>query len=451
MPIHPRRPRSGRILDWIIIAICSAIFIGLGAFHYRRLDRSETNDERVKELTEQKLIEPKPIDPKVATHDWPQWRGPNRDGVSTETGLLAEWPKDGPPKLWEAKIGEGYSTVSVSNGRVYTIFQDGPNESIICWNEADGKEQWRFSYECAYTNNYGNGPRSTPSIDGNLVYAVGAKGDMHCLTADKGKLVWSKKLLEEFNAEIPRWGVSFSPFVEGDRVFIVPGGTAGHGFAALDKKTGAVLWQKHNDMASYSSPVGATIHGERQIIFFAGTRVIGVTLEAGDLLWEYPWPIENELNIATPLVVNDYVFISSSYARGAAVLKIAKTGNAWHATQVYKTNWMRNHFASSVRHKDHLYGFDDSTLVCMNFQTGKIAWKQRGFDKGSVALAGDQLYVYGANGILALADADPKEYTERASFRFTQQDRTCWSVPVIANGRLYVRDLEKLVCFDIRK
>jgi len=274
---------------------------------------------------------------------------------------------------------------------------------------------------------------------------------MHCLTADKGKLVWSKKLLEEFNAEIPRWGVSFSPFVEGDRVFIVPGGTAGHGFAALDKKTGAVLWQKHNDMASYSSPVGATIHGERQIIFFAGTRVIGVTLEAGDLLWEYPWPIENELNIATPLVVNDYVFISSSYARGAAVLKIAKTGNAWHATQVYKTNWMRNHFASSVRHKDHLYGFDDSTLVCMNFQTGKIAWKQRGFDKGSVALAGDQLYVYGANGILALADADPKEYTERASFRFTQQDRTCWSVPVIANGRLYVRDLEKLVCFDIRK
>lgn len=449
MSTEAQRPRLGRVADWLVIGLLLFVFAGLAVYHYRRRDRAHADPARLQDLAGRTLDEKK-----IAGADWPQWRGPNRDGVSSETGLLAVWPADGPPRSWEAKVGHGFASVIVARGRVFTIFQDGDSEAIAAWNADTGKEIWRFRYPCQYTNRYGNGPRSTPCIDGDLLYAVGATGKMHCLKAftdePKGKLVWSKNLLDEFGAAEPKWGVAFSPLVDEDRVFIMPGGPDGNGLGALDKRTGAILWKKHDDLASYSSPVAADIHGQPQIIFLTGSRLIGVRPESGEQLWDFPWPIENECNIATPIVVGDYVFISSYYGRGCALLEIAKTGDAWQANLVYKNKRMRNHIASCVRHKDHLFGFDDSTLKCMNFRTGAVTWEERGFDKGSVLLAGDQLIVYGANGVLALAEANPKDYVEKARFQFSAQGGSCWSVPIIAAGRLYVRDQEKLVCFDLK-
>jgi len=449
MSITFRRPRFGRLLDWLVLVPLLFVFVGLAVYHRSRLDRDQIDPVRAKELAQQKIVAVV-----NATGDWPQWRGPNRDGVSTETGLLADWPEGGPKVLWEQLTGEGFASVAVAKGRVYLIFQQGKNEAVVCWNAETGKEHWRIEYECQYTNDYGNGPRSTPSVEGDFVYTVGATGIMHCLKAytdqPKGEVVWTKDLMREFNAAIPKWGVSFSPLVEDGRIYIMPGGPDGNAFAALDARTGAILWKKHNDSASYSSPISATILGQKQVLFFAGNRLVSVVPDSGEQRWDYPWPNENDCNIATPIVLNDYVFISSSYSRGCAMLKIEKDGEKWKPNLVYKNSRMRNHFSSSVRHQDYLYGFDDSNLACMDFRTGALMWKERGFDKGSVLIADGRLIVYGANGQLALAKTNPQAYTEKARIAFSKAARSCWSVPVVANGRLYVRDQERLVCFEVK-
>jgi outer membrane protein assembly factor BamB len=438
------------LLPWLLFALAAFVFFGLAVYHFRRLGRGDVDPERASELAKHEFSEPKSVG------DWPQWRGPNRDGASTETGLLTEWPKDGPPIMWQAKTGEGFASVVVAAGRAYTIFQDGRRETVACWDAVTGKEIWRFGYEVryknsyGYKNDYGNGPRSTPSVDGDRIFAVGATGIMHCLDSANGKKVWSRDLLAEFNAKIPEWGVAFSPLVFGERVFIMAGGPSGQGIAALDKNTGVTLWQQHDDGASYSSPVAAKFHNHQQILFLTGGRLISVVPDTGDLLWSYPWPVQQQINVATPIVMDDYVFISTGYNRGCALLKIEKDAQAWQARLVYKNRNMRNHFSSSVRHKDHVYGFDDNDLKCLNLRNGEIAWEEDGFDKGSVLLVGDQLVVYGANGILALAEATPKAYVEKSRFQFSAQSSRCWSVPVVANGLLYVRDQEKLVCFDVR-
>ncbi|MSQ94712.1 MAG: hypothetical protein EXR98_09175 [Gemmataceae bacterium] len=446
MPIHPSRLRRGRVLDFLVITLAGFVFAGLALYHFRRLDQAHADPERAKALADHTFS-----DPKTGTHDWPQWRGPNRDGVSTETGILTEWPTGGPNVLWKQPTGDGYASVVVAEGRAFTIFQDAGSEAVVAWDALTGKEIWRHTYDCAYKNNYGNGPRSTPSVDGTHIYTVGGTGIMHCLTADTGKVVWSKKLLEEFSAPIPEWGVCFSPLVEGERVFIMPGGPKACGLAALDKKTGDVLWKTHDDLASYSSPVGATFHGERQILFLTGSRLVSVTPDTGAQLWSYPWPVQQQCNIATPIVMDDYVFISTGYGKGCAVFKIEKSGDDWRPSLVYKNRNMRNHFSSSVRHQDHVYGFDDTNLVCMSLGSGEVTWKERGFDKGSVLLVGDQLIIYGANGVLALAEANTEKYTERSRFQFSAQGRSCWSVPVLSNGLLYVRDQKKVVCLDVRE
>jgi outer membrane protein assembly factor BamB len=450
MPTDSHCPRSGRVLDYLVIGLLSFVFAGLGLYHYRRLDRSMVDEDKAKELAERKLT-----DQRRDSHDWPGWRGPNRDGVSTESGLLTNWPANGPKLLWQQRTGEGFASVAVVNGRVFTIYQDQGNESVACWNAETGKEHWRFTYPCYYQNSYGNGPRSTPTVSGDCVYTVGGTGMMHCLKAFSdnpgGELVWSKDLMGEFNAEVPKWGVAFSPLVEDGRVFIMPGGSDGNALAALDPRTGAVLWKKHDDPASYASPIGATFQGRRQILFFTGTRLVSVRPDTGEQLWDFAWPVEYNCNIATPIVVDEYVYISSGYGRGCAMLKIDKTGETWQPSLVYKNRNMKTHFSSCVRHQDHVFGFDDSNLTCMNIRTGKVAWKERGFDKGSVLLADDRLIIYGESGVLALAEANPAEYREISRFQFSDEKRSCWSVPVVAEGRLYVRDQQKLACFDVKK
>jgi outer membrane protein assembly factor BamB len=441
--------RSGRLLDIVVIGLLTFVLAGLALYHYRRLDRADVNADQAKELAEQKLVEPV-----TDNRDWPQWRGPNRDGVSTETDLLKSWPSEGPKVLWEQKTGEGFASVAVSKGRAFTIYQDGPNETVACWDAETGKEHWRFSYACDYRNDYGNGPRATPSVAGEFVYTVGGTGIMHCLKGftdqSTGEVVWRKDLAKEFHADTPKWGVAFSPLVEGEHVYIQPGGPSGNSLAALDRKTGAVAWKNFDDPYSYSSPIAATFQGQRQILFFTGTRLVSVDPLTGKQLWDFAWAAEFNCNIATPIVVQDYVYISTGYQKGCAMLKIENAGESWQPSLVYKNRRMRNHFSSCVRYKDHVFGFDDSNLTCMNLRTGEVHWKERGFDKGSVLLVNDQIIIYGESGVLALAEATPQEYREKSRFQFSPAKRSCWSVPVVANGRLYVRDQQKLTCFDVK-
>jgi outer membrane protein assembly factor BamB len=445
--IRNQRQRQGRLFLWVLAGLIM-ILGGLAAYLF--LDREEFKQDRelMRKLERANLSQGEP-NPKVGG-DWPQWRGPDRDGVSRETGLLRAWPPEGPKKLWQKEAGGGYSSFAVAAGQVYTLLQDGPDEAAVCWNAKTGEQLWRFKYPCQYKNGQGSGPRSTPWVDGDRIYTVGATGILHCLKTSNGEKLWRHDLSDEFHGPVPMWGVSFSPLVEGDLVLANPGGPNGNSVVAFHKITGDVAWKKLSDPAAYSSPVVATIAGKRQILFFTGDGLESVAPADGAPLWQFPWDTRFRANVATPIVVGNYVFISSGYDKGCALLEVSTADDGLlQAKSVYEHNRMRNHFATSVYYQEHLYGFDDLTLVCMNFRTGKTLWKKKDFKKGSLLVADGRLIILGESGRLALAEATPEEYKEISSFEFSR--KKCWTVPVLANGRLYVRDEEKIVCYDLRK
>jgi len=393
----------------------------------------------------------------AATKDWPGWRGPFRDGLCRETGLNWNWPQEGPTVLWEKPTGEGLSTLAVSQGNVLTMFQDGTDEAVICWDAQKSDEKWRFRYPEQFLHKYANGPRATPQVEGDRVYTVGGAGKLHCLklnpSTPQGEVIWKKDLLEEFNAVNITWGIAWSPWIEGDLVYAVPGGPKGNSIVALDKHTGAVRWKALDDPAGYSSPIAATLAGQRQLVAFTGLGLVGLMPETGAELWRFDWPTDRGVNAATPIIAGDYVFISSGYNYGCALLKIVKNGSGFSAQKVYQNKRMRNHFSSCVLFEDHLYGFDDSSLTCLEFRTGNLVWRERGtFGKGSLLIADGHLVILAENGLFALAEATPKGYREKWRQWFAPEgSRRIWSVPVLCDGRLYVRDEERLVCYDLKK
>lgn len=444
-----RRKLYNRRLLICIIGGSVLVFAGItGAYYF--WDSSFEDEQELERLKHAPLVVAGAPD---GRNDWPQWRGPTRSGISAETELLTAWPKEGPPVLWQQPIGEGYSSFAVAGGRVFTMTQDGEDEAVVCWDADTGEELWRFRYPCRYLNSYGNGPRSTPTVDGTLVYTVGATGLLHCLKTNpqtsKGEKVWGVDLLKAFGAEIREWGVAFSPLIEGDLIYTNPGGPDGNSLVALNKFTGDVVWKNLDDTAGFSSPIAVTLAGERQILFLTATGLTGVSPETGELFWRFPWETPYDCNIATPIAVNDYVFISSDYNRGCALVRVEKQGEgSFEARRVYENRRMRNHFSSCVFIEDHLYGFDQTFLTCMEFRTGRVCWKQRGFKKGSLVVADGRLIILGGNGKLAVAEASPEGYREQASFRISTGK--CWTLPVPANGRLYVRDANRVVCLDLR-
>ncbi len=450
------RPHSSRPSAFLlsVSAALALLFVSLVFYHLLNRDRYLSDPRNMQELSALE-IEDTPL--KSVDNDWPQWRGRWRDGLSRETGILTAWPDEGPPRLWDKKIGKGFSAVAVAAGRVYLLFQDADHEAVVCWNAADGQELWRFRYPAQFLESYGDGPRSTPTVDGDCVYTVGATGIMHCLrtqpASSKGEVVWRSDLLAEYGARNLRWGTSFSPLIEGELVYTNPGGPNGNSLAALNKRTGQLVWKSLDDPAGYSSPIAATIAGQRQIIFFTQLGLVGVTPDTGAELWRFPWETSYGCNVATPIVVQDYVFISSGYQRGCAVVKIQAQGDGtFTAERVYEHTRLCNHFSSCVLYKDHLYGFHDVRLVCMEFRTGTIRWTKMGFRKGSLLIADGHLLILGEKGNLALAEANPEGYRSRAELQlFPFSERPRWTMPVLANGRLYLRDEDSLVCLDLRK
>jgi outer membrane protein assembly factor BamB len=379
---------------------------------------------------------------------WPQWRGPNRDGISKETGLLKQWPADGPPLIWKATgAGRGYSSFSISDGKLFTMGLRGDREYVIAFDLATGKEAWATPHGSAFRNDRGDGPRGTPTIDGDRIYALGGNGDLSVLEARTGKIVWTKNVLKEFGGSNITWGISESPLVLGNKVLVNPGGPNAS-IVALNKTDGSVIWKSQSDRAGYSSAIPVEVNGATQVVFFTSERAVGLDAKDGRLLWEYARPANNVANVATPIARANRVFISSDYGTGGGVVEIKPDNKA---QEIWFTKDMRNHHSSSVLIGEYLYGFSSAILTAIKFDTGEIAWRDRSVGKGSLVYADGNLYCFSENGVAGLVEATPTGYKEKGRFRIPQDSLPTWTHPVVAGGRLYLRDQDTIYAFDVRE
>ncbi|MDQ3256177.1 MAG: PQQ-like beta-propeller repeat protein [Acidobacteriota bacterium] len=385
-----------------------------------------------------------------STGDWPQWRGPNRDGISKETGLLKQWPSAGPPLAWKVTgAGRGFSSLSVANNRLFTMGLRSDKEYVIAFEQSTGKEAWATPLGSGFRNDRGDGPRGTPTVDGERLYALGGNGDLACLETRTGRSVWNINVLQKFGGSNINWGISESPLVVGDKVLVNAGGP-GASIVALNKKDGALLWKSQSDRAGYSSAIPITVDGTTQIVFFTATRALGLDLQDGRLLWEYARASNRVANIATPVARANRVFVSSDYGTGGGLVEIKARGREVTAQEIYFTKEMRNHHSSSILIGDHLYGFSSGILTAMRFDTGQVAWRDRSVGKGSLAFADGLLYCLSENGVVGLVEATPEAYREKGRFSIPQDSLSTWAHPVIAGGRLYLRDQDTIYAFDIR-
>jgi outer membrane protein assembly factor BamB len=385
-----------------------------------------------------------------ALDDWPQWRGPNRDGVSAERGLLKDWPAGGPKLAWKATgAGEGYSSFATASGRVYTLGARGGTEYVIAYDAETGKRLWEAAHGRRFNNDRGDGPRATPTIEGDRLYAFGASGDLTAMETATGKVLWQVNVLKQYGGSNITWGLSESPLVLSDRI-LVNAGAPGASIVALKKTDGSLIWKSQRDEAGYSSAILQEVGGVRQAIYFTGQRALGLDVESGKLLWSYDKVANNTANIATPIVRGSRVFLSSAYGTGAALLEMAPASGGISAREVYFSREMRNHHASSVLVGDYLYGFSDAILTAMHFDTGKVAWRDRSVGKGSMVFADERLYLFSENGVVGLAEATPTGYREHGRFEIRTGRLPTWSHPVVSGGKLFVRDQDTVFAYDIR-
>jgi outer membrane protein assembly factor BamB len=382
-----------------------------------------------------------------ALDDWPQWRGPNRDGISPETGLRKDWPQGGPPLAWKASgAGEGYSSFAVTQSRVYTLGARGDTEYVLAYDAASGKRLWEVAHGRRFSNDRGDGPRATPTIDGDRIYAFGASGDLSALDAATGKIAWTINVLRQYGGSNITWGLSESPLVLSDRILVNAGGT----ILALKKTDGSAIWRSGGDEAGYSSAVLQKTENLNQAIFFTSRRVLGVDINSGRQLWNYTNVANRTANIATPIVRGNRVFVSSAYGTGGALLEVATSGNNVSVREVYFTRRMMNHHATSILIGDYLYGFDNAILTALKFDTGEVAWQNRSVGKGSLAFADDRLYLYSENGVVGLAEASPTGYREHGRFELRTGNLPTWSHPVVSGGKLFLRDQDTIYAYDVR-
>lgn len=420
--------------------------------------------------------------------DWPQWQGLERDSVSKEAGLLQEWPKEGPPLAWKVKgLGGGYSSPSVVAGRIYGMSNRGNEQVVWALSEADGKELWARPIGPAYKGQRMSqgeeGPACTPTVDSERLYIEGNGGELACLQTDDGKIIWQRSLSGDFGGSPPAWAYRESPLVDGDKVIVTPG-AADALLVALNKATGETIWKSQMPAAGggssspregaggrrggrgggagagYASPISIDFDGQRQYVQFTARALVGVAAADGKILWQYAKPANgNGISCTTPLHHQGTVFASSAYGAGGGLVKLTKSeGTGVKAEEVYFTKRMQNMHGGVVVVDGCLYGADGGTeggfLACIDFKTGDLLWNEREdgrAKKGSVALADGRLYYRVEDGTMLLIEPNRKEYIEKG--RFQQPDRTrqaAWPHPVIANGKLYLRDQDVLLCYDVK-
>jgi outer membrane protein assembly factor BamB len=376
--------------------------------------------------------------------DWPQWRGINRDGISSEKISPANWGKEGPKQLWRKEVGTGASSVAVSAGRLYTVGNKGNVDVVYCLNAATGAEIWRHSYQQALdARQFEGGPAGTPTVDGDRVYTLSHEGDLFCLSAASGKVLWSKNLQRDFGGIRQSWGYSGSPLVYGNLVILDAGGP-GASTVALDKTTGAVKWKAGSDGAGYSSPVAFDLAGTRCVALFKGDALVGLNAANGQELWRYRWETHADINAATPIVSGDKIFITSGYGTGCALLQV-RSGKV---TEIWRNKNMRSQLASPVLVKGYIYGIDGNVgggeLRCLELGNGEIKWRQN-IGGGTLIAAGGYLLALSERGELIVVEASPTNYREVA--RAQVLGGHCWVAPAVADGKIYCKNNQgSLVC-----
>ncbi|MFL5241061.1 MAG: PQQ-binding-like beta-propeller repeat protein [Gemmataceae bacterium] len=395
------------------------------------------------------------VSPFLYSADWPQFRGPSRDDVSKETGLLKSWPKDGPTLVWQAKgLGDGYSSVSVAGNRVYTLGNKDNVSQVIALDRDSGKPVWTGEVGSA-----GGNLGCTPTVDGDHVFALGQEGDLVCLETKDGTRVWSHNLLKDFGGKYGGWHYCESPLVDGGKVIVTPGGKDAT-MVALDKKTGETVWKcalplEHTE-AGYSSVVIAQVGGVKQYVQLLNGGVVGVSTD-GKPLWQYEKLGPNTANIPTPIVLKDRILAVAGYGKGGALLKLTAQDKGVKAEEVYFKGELTNKHGGVLVVGDYAYGDtdDQGAPFCAEVKTGKVLWKRKhdqgqGRGSASVTYADGRLYFHYQNGVVALVEASPDGYRETGSFK-VKTDGNAWAHPVVAGGRLYLREGDALFCYDVRE
>jgi outer membrane protein assembly factor BamB len=402
----------------------------------------------------------------VDAADWPGWRGPNRDAVSAEQGLLQEWPASGPPLAWKAQgVGAGLASVAVAGERIFTIGDKDGAQHVFALSRADGKLLWSAKIGAPWNDEYGGG-RGTPTVDGELVYALGTEGDLVCLETATGKERWRKSLPRDFGgAMMSIWKFSESPLVDGEKLLFTPGAKDA-ALVAVDKKTGQTIWKtalpdlgpKGKDGAAYSSIVVANAGGVKQYVQLLGRGLVGVRASDGKFLWGYNRVANSVANISTPIVRGNYVFASTGYQTGSVLLDLQKSGDGIVAREVYflESSVFQNHHGGFVLVGNHLYsghGHNKGFPICVDFATGKVVWggdiRNSGTGSAAVMYADGRLYFRYQNGVVLLLEATPEGYREKGSFTIPEVKNPSWPHLVVSGGRLYVREQDALYAYDV--
>jgi len=378
--------------------------------------------------------------------DWPQWRGVKRDGISAETG----WSPAKPAVLWRGNVGLGFASVSIADGRLYTIGHEDGKEIVHCLDAATGEKKWTFEYPCGkIANLYEGGPNSTPTVDGANVYVSGKEGQLFCLDAAKGTKMWEVAMKKELGAKVPDWGFSSSPLILGELVIVQANCTA-----AFNKNDGKLVWKSEPFQQAYGSAVAFDYKGKTLIADLNSSHLIVLDAADGKVLAKTPWRTQFDTSAATPIVVGDKIFISTGYGKGCGLFEF--TGDS--LKQLYANTHMANHMNSCVLHDGHLYGIHgnsharaDCMVVCIDFATGERKWTQKGLGCGAVTLAGDKLIITSDRGDLVFAEASPAGFKEVGRLDQAVKGR-CWTPPVFANGRVYVRSAPgDLACVELKR
>lgn len=408
----------------------------------------------------------------VRSTDWPQWRGPDRNGKSSETGLIDQWPEGGPPLVYRASgLGAGYSSLAVVGDRIYTLGDLEDGQHVIALDKKTGKRLWATRIGPPWEDKYG-GPRSTPTVDGDRLYVLGTESDLACLETSDGSVVWRRNLVKDFGGRQMtirgyNWKFAESPLVDGHRVVVTPGAEEA-ALVALDKKTGKEIWRTAvpelgpagGDGAAYSSVVVSHGAGVKQYVQLLGRGVIGVDAETGKFLWGYNRVANDVANIATPIIDGDHVFASTGYGTGSALLHLKSDDNGGvKAEEVYflSGDTLQNHHGGLILDGGHVYtgtGHNKGFPICVEMASGKVAWgpvRNDGQDSAAVTYADGKLFFRYQNGLVVLVEASPKEYRQKGSFMIPEVNQLSWSHPVVAGGKLYLREQDNLYCYDLEK
>jgi outer membrane protein assembly factor BamB len=398
-------------------------------------------------------------DSSARAKDWPQWQGPNRNGSNAETGLLKSWPEGGPPRVWMFEnCGAGYAGFSVVDGKLFTMGARDDTCQLIALDANTGEELWHVDLGPMLKNDWGNGPRSTPTVDHGLVYALGGKGTLACVRATDGHEIWRTNLEDDLAGTEPKWGYAESVLVDGDQVVCTPGGKEG-AIAALDKATGKVRWRatELDDTAHYSSVVPAKINGQPQYVQLLETRLVGVSPADGHVLWQQDFPGHAAV-IPTPIVVGNQVFATAGYGAGCTLVEIGPDNTVTEKYDDRTRKRMKNHHGGVIHLGDNLYGYsDDVGWLCMDFATGEQKWREReALSKGAISYADGMFYCLGEDdGEVVLIDASPDGWQEHGRFKLDPQTKIrsdrgkIWTHPVISGGKLYLRDQDLVYCYDV--